>query len=129
MVKSLSFNLCEVMIDTAVGTIVGDEGNRGVSGGERRRDSIAIDIIHDPIFLFLDESTSGLDSTSAFMVIKTLQQIARTESAFIVILDEDTYWFGHFLKPVNCRLADMHHNRFPFGIGHSLTVLFIFLLS
>ncbi|CAL4913882.1 unnamed protein product [Urochloa decumbens] len=51
----------------AADTIIGDEGWRGVSGGERRRVSIGIDIIHDPIILFLDEPTSGLDSTSAFM--------------------------------------------------------------
>ncbi|CAN6877846.1 unnamed protein product [Brassica oleracea] len=51
----------------AATTVIGDEGHRGVSGGERRRVSIGIDIIHDPIVLFLDEPTSGLDSTSAYM--------------------------------------------------------------
>ncbi|KAK8961580.1 ABC transporter G family member 20 [Platanthera guangdongensis] len=64
----------------AAGTIIGDEGHRGVSGGERRRVSIGIDIIHDPIILFLDEPTSGLDSTSAFMVVKVLQRIAQSGS-------------------------------------------------
>lgn len=56
----------------AAKTVIGDEGHRGVSGGERRRVSIGIDIIHDPIILLLDEPTSGLDSTSAFMVVKVL---------------------------------------------------------
>ncbi|VVA97975.1 unnamed protein product [Arabis nemorensis] len=45
--------------------VIGDEGHREISGGERRRVSIGIDIIHDPILLFLDEPTAGLDSTSA----------------------------------------------------------------
>ncbi|XP_047060613.1 ABC transporter G family member 6-like [Lolium rigidum] len=67
----------------AADTIIGDEGHRGVSGGERRRVSIGTDIIHDPILLFLDEPTSGLDSTSAFMVVKVLRRIA--ESGSIVI--------------------------------------------
>nr|CAB3474741.1 unnamed protein product [Digitaria exilis] len=67
----------------AAHTIIGDEGHRGVSGGERRRVSIGTDIIHDPILLFLDEPTSGLDSTSAFMVVKVLRRIA--ESGSIVI--------------------------------------------
>ncbi|CAO2166938.1 unnamed protein product [Urochloa humidicola] len=67
----------------AANTIIGDEGHRGVSGGERRRVSIGTDIIHDPILLFLDEPTSGLDSTSAFMVVKVLRRIA--ESGSIVI--------------------------------------------
>jgi len=50
-------------------TIIGNEGHRGVSGGERRRVSIGIDIVHDPLILFLDEPTSGLDSTSAYLVV------------------------------------------------------------
>lgn len=40
-------------------TIIGDELNRGLSGGEKRRVSIAVDIIHEPRVIFLDEPTSG----------------------------------------------------------------------
>ncbi|WRX22729.1 ABC transporter-like [Theobroma cacao] len=68
----------------AAKTVIGDEGHRGVSGGERRRVSIGIDIIHDPILLFLDEPTSGLDSTSAYMVVKVLQRIAQSGSIVIM---------------------------------------------
>ncbi|KAM0941286.1 putative ABC transporter, AAA+ ATPase domain, ABC-2 type transporter [Dioscorea sansibarensis] len=68
----------------AAGTIIGDEGHRGISGGERRRVSIGIDIVHDPVLLFLDEPTSGLDSTSAFMVVKVLKNIAETGSIIIM---------------------------------------------
>ncbi|XVE96791.1 hypothetical protein REPUB_Repub02eG0253500 [Reevesia pubescens] len=56
----------------AANTVIGDEGHIDVSGGERRRASIGIDIIHDPILLFLNEPTSRLDSTSAYMVVKVL---------------------------------------------------------
>ncbi|KAK1297751.1 ABC transporter G family member 6 [Acorus calamus] len=69
---------------SAAKTIIGDEGHRGVSGGERRRVSIGIDIIHNPIVLFLDEPTSGLDSTSAFMVVKVLQRIAKSGSVVVM---------------------------------------------
>ncbi|XP_031486776.1 ABC transporter G family member 20-like [Nymphaea colorata] len=75
----------------AAKTIIGDEGHRGVSGGERRRVSIGIDIVHDPILLFLDEPTSGLDSTSAFMVVKVLQRIARTGSIVIMSIHQPSY--------------------------------------
>lgn len=68
----------------AANTVIGDEGHRGVSGGERRRVSIGIEIIHDPIILLLDEPTSGLDSTSAFLVVKVLQRIAQSGSIVIM---------------------------------------------
>ncbi|KAI3979474.1 hypothetical protein MKX01_001666 [Papaver californicum] len=74
----------ELGLRNAANTIIGDEGHRGISGGERRRVSIGVDIIHDPIVLFLDEPTSGLDSSCAFMVVKVLQRIAR--SGRIVIM-------------------------------------------
>ncbi|TYJ00839.1 hypothetical protein E1A91_A13G113400v1 [Gossypium mustelinum] len=72
----------------AAKTVIGDEGHRGVSGGERRRVFIGIDIIHDPILLFLDEPTSGLDSTSAFMVVKVLQRIAESGSVVIMSIHQ-----------------------------------------
>ncbi|KAK1320656.1 ABC transporter G family member 6 [Acorus calamus] len=76
---------------SAAKTIIGDEGHRGVSGGERRRVSIGIDIIHDPIILFLDEPTSGLDSTSAFMVVKVLQRIAKSGSIVVMSVHQPSY--------------------------------------
>lgn len=75
----------------AAKTVIGDEGHRGVSGGERRRVSIGIDIIHDPILLFLDEPTSGLDSTSAFLVVKVLQRIAQSGSIVIMSIHQPSY--------------------------------------
>ncbi|KAG6468891.1 ABC transporter G family member 1-like [Zingiber officinale] len=76
---------------SAAKTIIGDEGRRGVSGGERRRVSIGSNIVHDPVVLFLDEPTSGLDSTSAFMVVQVLQRIARSGSMVIMSVHQPSY--------------------------------------
>lgn len=70
---------------------IGDEGTRGVSGGERRRVSIGVDIIHGPSLLFLDEPTSGLDSTSAQSVIDRLHDIARTGSTVILTIHQPSH--------------------------------------
>ncbi|GJN07682.1 hypothetical protein PR202_ga25530 [Eleusine coracana subsp. coracana] len=75
----------------AAHTIIGDEGRRGVSGGERRRVSIGVDVVHDPVVLFLDEPTSGLDSTSAFMVAKALRTIARSGSVVVMSIHQPSY--------------------------------------
>ena len=69
-------------------TYIGDAGNRGVSGGERRRVSIGVDIIHGPSLLFLDEPTSGLDSSSAYSVIEKVRDIARSGSTVILTIHQ-----------------------------------------
>jgi hypothetical protein len=59
-------------------TRVGVPGvTRGISGGERRRVSIGLDLIVNPRLLFLDEPTSGLDSTMAEQVVTILRNLAR----------------------------------------------------
>nr|CAD1820845.1 unnamed protein product [Ananas comosus var. bracteatus] len=72
-------------------TYIGDEGTRGLSGGERRRVSIGVDIIHGPALLFLDEPTSGLDSTSAHSVIERVHHIARSGSTVILTIHQPSY--------------------------------------
>ncbi|KAM0932413.1 putative ABC transporter, AAA+ ATPase domain, ABC-2 type transporter [Dioscorea sansibarensis] len=72
-------------------TYIGDEGTRGVSGGERRRVSIGVDIIHGPPLLFLDEPTSGLDSTSAHSVIERVHHIARSGSTVILTIHQPSH--------------------------------------
>lgn len=65
---------------------------RGVSGGERRRVSIGVDLVHDPAVLFLDEPTSGLDSTSALHVMQILSQMAiKRNRTVIVTIHQPSY--------------------------------------
>eukprot|EP00752_Nemacystus_decipiens_P009766 g8722.t1 len=58
-------------------TIVGDEKTRGISGGERKRLSIACQLFGTPSLIFCDEPTTGLDSFQAERVMDTLRQLAR----------------------------------------------------
>ncbi|CAI6001907.1 unnamed protein product [Closterium sp. NIES-64] len=71
---------------------IGDENNRGISGGERKRVAIGVEMIGDPKILFLDEPTSGLDSTSAFRVVKVIKRIAvRTGSIVVMVLHQPSF--------------------------------------
>ncbi len=56
-------------------TVVGDVFVRGISGGEKKRTSIGIELVSEPNLLFLDEPTTGLDSTTALDIIRTISAL------------------------------------------------------
>ena len=58
-------------------TFVGNELIKGISSGERKRTSVGIDLIHDPICCFLDEPTTGLDSYTAYNLVALLKSLAK----------------------------------------------------
>ena len=53
---------------------LGTEFIRGVSGGERKRTNIGMELIIEPQILFLDEPTTGLDAHTAVSVVKLLKE-------------------------------------------------------
>ncbi|KNC76343.1 hypothetical protein SARC_11150 [Sphaeroforma arctica JP610] len=55
--------------------IIGDEGNRGVSGGQAKRVNAGMELITNPSILFLDEPTSGLDSATSLDFISCIKDV------------------------------------------------------
>lgn len=58
-------------------TPIGSAFKKTLSGGERKRTAIGVELITDPSIIFLDEPTSGLDSFKAFNIVKLLNSLAR----------------------------------------------------
>ncbi|KAK9908503.1 hypothetical protein WJX75_008761 [Coccomyxa subellipsoidea] len=70
--------LYELGLEHVAGSQVGgSSGIRGISGGERRRVTIGMELVIDPSILILDEPTSGLDSYTAVNLMTTLKQVAQ----------------------------------------------------
>ncbi|CAJ1067091.1 ATP-binding cassette sub-family G member 8 [Xyrichtys novacula] len=69
--------IAELRLRQCAHTRVGNDYVRGVSGGERRRVSIAVQLLWNPGILILDEPTSGLDSFTAHNLVITLSRLAR----------------------------------------------------
>lgn len=69
--------IIEMGLQDCADTVIGNWCLPRISGGERRRVSIAFEILMRPRLLFLDEPTSGLDSASAFFVTQTLRALSR----------------------------------------------------
>jgi len=80
--------ILELGLKEAADTRIGNHEHKGCSGGEKRRTSIGVQLLSNPSLLWLDEPTTGLDSTSAFQVIRTLQTLASQGRTIIVTIHQ-----------------------------------------
>ncbi|KAK7989923.1 hypothetical protein PG989_010238 [Apiospora arundinis] len=68
--------------------LVGSDLVKGISGGEKRRVSIAVQILTDPRVLLLDEPTSGLDAFTASSILEVLQGLAKEGRTLILTIHQ-----------------------------------------
>jgi ABC-type multidrug transport system ATPase subunit len=71
-------------------SIIGTPIQNGISGGQKRRVSVASQLITGPKILFLDEPTSGLDSAASWEVISFVKEVAKRNKV--------SYWFENFVN-------------------------------
>jgi len=69
-------------------SLVGDANKPVVSGGQRKRVSIGMELAAAPMCIFLDEPTSGLDATSASSIMRLLKAISKLGVTTITIIHQ-----------------------------------------
>lgn len=77
----------EAIRNSRVGTVE----KRGISGGQRKRVNVGLEMVMEPSLLILDEPTSGLDSTSSQFVLKALRREALMGVNVAVVLHQPSY--------------------------------------
>jgi len=75
-------------MESAADTVIGGTFNKGISGGERRRVSIGLELVASPAVILLDEPTSGLDSYAASQVMKLLDDVAKAGNTVLFTIHQ-----------------------------------------
>ncbi|GMI46325.1 hypothetical protein TrCOL_g9564 [Triparma columacea] len=97
---STSNNKCKLIVADVIKTLgishvkhepIGDETVRGISGGQRKRVNVGMEMVSNPSLLFLDEPTSGLDSATSYELLEALKEIAKKGTNVIVVLHQPSY--------------------------------------
>ena len=97
-----------------------NEYARDLSGGEQKRLSIALELVDDPSILFLDEPTTGLDSSSSTQCIRLLKKLAQEGKTIICTIHTPSAllleMFDHLyaLADGNCIYQGSSQNLIPF---------------
>lgn len=82
--KKIDDILKDLGLDGTKGTFIGSPEKKGISGGQKKRVSLAMELLATPKVIFLDEPTSGLSAVDTKMVMKQLKEL--TESGITIII-------------------------------------------
>lgn len=63
-------------LDSVVNNRIGDTENQRLSGGQRKRVNIALELVTESAILILDEPTSGLDSSISLLLCAMLKTLS-----------------------------------------------------
>lgn len=78
--------IIELGLSNVANTPIGGTFHKTLSGGERKRVAIGVELITDPSLILLDEPTSGLDSFKALSIVKLIRKLARQGKTIITTI-------------------------------------------
>ena len=75
-------------LSSCTDTIIGNIFFKGISGGQKRRVSIGVELMGQPSLLFMDEITSGLDSTSSYQIMGVVDALSKKGHTIIMTIHQ-----------------------------------------
>lgn len=109
-----------VELDNLRDAIVGLPGVTGLSTEQRKRLTIAVELVANPSIIFMDEPTSGLDARAAAIVMRTVRNTVNTGRTVVCTIHQPSIdIFDAFDQVINCHVLS-------FDIIQALPVLFLF---
>ncbi|CAO2040178.1 unnamed protein product [Urochloa humidicola] len=72
-------------------SLVGTVEKRGISGGQRKRVNVGLEMVMEPSVLILDEPTSGLDSASSLLLLRALRREALEGVNISMVVHQPSY--------------------------------------
>eukprot|EP00730_Choanoeca_flexa_P002137 TRINITY_DN10928_c0_g1_i10.p1 TRINITY_DN10928_c0_g1~~TRINITY_DN10928_c0_g1_i10.p1 ORF type:complete len:300 (+),score=55.70 TRINITY_DN10928_c0_g1_i10:427-1326(+) len=76
--------LDELGLRKSADTIVGNELQKGISGGEKKRLNVGVELLAEPSAIILDEPTSGLDSATALSLMRLMKELTMQQNRIII---------------------------------------------
>jgi ABC-type multidrug transport system ATPase subunit len=86
--KRVADVLAQLGLTDSADVLIGSPGGSGISGGQRRRVNLGMELLTDPPVLLLDEPTSGLSSEDALLVMKVLRELARRGKTILLSIHQ-----------------------------------------
>jgi ABC-type multidrug transport system ATPase subunit len=80
--------LGQLGLEAADNVLIGSAEKKGISGGQRKRVNLAMELLTDPSVLFLDEPTSGLSSEDTLLVMRLLRRLADSGKTILLTIHQ-----------------------------------------
>jgi len=119
--------LDQLSMKDKIDTLIGSAERKTLSGGQRKRVNIALELINDTPVLFLDEPTSGLSSYDAESVIELLKELSKKGKTIITTIHQPSrFIYKQFddLIMVNRRIGDPTGAMVYFGPAYPDSIQF-----
>ena len=97
-----------IELDEIKDALVGIPGVTGISTEQRKRLTIAVELVSNPSIIFMDEPTSGLDARAAAVIMRVVKNIVRTGRTVVCTIHQPSIDIFEAFDEVTNRSISLH---------------------